>query len=165
MGTLGGCANDAGSLRGQGTDEIAIAPVLDALIQMRRSGCVDEPCPIYSVSIYLNGTVVYDGRANVGVIGQRSWKIPSQRVSQLIAEIDAMGFLDTPEKAGTCPDMTRTAVVILDYRPGSTQKTVIHDDRCGSAPISLRALEDSIDRLSEAGRWITRGAVPPGTRG
>jgi hypothetical protein len=154
MGAWAGCASEQGGLRGQGTEQIAIAPVPEALIQMRRSGCVGAPCPIYGVSIFLDGTVVYDGHANVRVPGERRWKISPQRVNQLLKEIDAMGFLDTPERSGICPDSTRTAIVILDYRPGASQKTVIHDARCALAPPALSALEEAIDRMTEAGRWV-----------
>jgi hypothetical protein len=72
-----------------------------------------------------------------------------------------MDFLDTPEGAGICRDATDTAIVILDYRPGGTQKTVIHDDRCGAAPAGMAALEQAIDRLTGAGHLIARPIPPP----
>lgn len=157
------CATERGgvrgqSVRGQGTDEVAIAATPDALIQMRRSGCVDRPCPVYGVSIFLDGTVVYDGVANVGAIGQRTWKVSPDKVSQLVSSIEAMGFLDTPTGAGVCRAATQTAIVILDYRPGCTEKTVLHDDRCPSALPALMTLENAIDRLSGAEQLATQRA-------
>jgi hypothetical protein len=154
-----GCATESNQVAAQGT---AIAAAPEALIQMRRSGCADAPCPVYSVSIYLDGTVVYEGRANVSALGERRWKISSEPINQLLREMAAMDFLDTPEGSGICPDATATAIVILDYHPGSTQKTVIHDERCGGAPPALAALEEAIDRLTGTERWIaTRSTSSP----
>ena len=155
---VSGCATERAGVAGQGTDEVDVAAAPGALIQMRRSGCVGEPCPVYSVAIYLDGTVVYDGRANVGHLGERRWKMPAESINRLLREIDAIDFLDTPERSGICPGATDTAIVIIDYRPGATQKTVIHDDRCGAAPPALAALEKAIDGVTGTARLIARPA-------
>jgi hypothetical protein len=146
----GACASGGqrADVRDQGTDKVAIAAVPDALIQMRRNGCVGQPCPVYGLSIFLDGTVVYEGQANVRISGRRTWRVPPDKINELISAFEAVGFLDTPEQAGVCPDAQRTAMVILDYRPGRCEKTVIHDDRCPSAPSNLSRLEATIDRLS-----------------
>ena len=145
---IGACASERGDVRDQGTDKVAIAAVPDALIQMRRNGCVGQPCPVYGLSIFLDGTVVYDGQANVLVVGRRTWRVPPDKIDALISAFEEVDFLDTPERAGICPDAQRTAMVMLDYRPGRCEKTVIHDDRCPSAPSNLSRLEATIDRLS-----------------
>ena len=150
MTAIGACASERGGVRDQGTDKMAIAAVPDALIQMRRNGCVGQPCPVYGLSIFLDGTVIYDGQANVRVVGRRTWRVPPEKIDKLISAFEEVDFLDTPERTGVCPDAQRTAMVILDYRPGRCEKTVIHDDGCPSAPSSLSRLEATIDRLSGA---------------
>ena len=135
-------------MRDQGTDKVAIAAVPDALIQMRRNGCVGQPCPVYGLSIFLDGTVVYDVQANVRIAGRRAWRVPPDKINELISAFEEVDFLDIPEQAGLCPDAQRTAIVLLNYRPGRCEKTVIHDDRCPSAPSNLSRLEAAIDRLS-----------------
>ena len=160
--TIGACASTNQGLRG---DKIAIADTPEALIQMRRSGCMDLPCPVYGVSIFLDGTVIYDGQANVGFVGRRTWRVSPDNVNRLISTLDAMDFLDTPEKAGTCGDGPKAAIVVLNYRPGGCEKTVIHDSHCRSAPSSLGELEAAIDRLSGAERQAGSIAMsPPVTR-
>jgi hypothetical protein len=150
MMAIGACASGGrrGDVRDQGTEKAIIAAVPDALIQMRRNGCVGQPCPVYGLSIFLDGNVVYDGQANVRVVGRRTWRVPPDKIDGLISAFEEVDFLDTPERAGVCPDAQRTAMVILDYRPGRCEKTVIHDDRCPSAPSNLSRLEAVIDRLS-----------------
>jgi hypothetical protein len=153
---------------GRKTNQLAaMSDTAGALIQMRRSGCPPERCPAYSVSIFIDGTVSYDGRENVGVVGKRYAKLAGERVSELMSAIDAMGFLDIPERCCLCPTAPGSQMVILDYRPGSAQKTVIHEEGCSSAPAAVIALEQAIDRASGVERWIapavTTAAVAPAT--
>ena len=77
LATLGGCASRrAGSGEGA-TYPVTMAEVPDAVIQMRRSGCLGDLCPVYSVSIFQDGSVVYEGRAHVAVGGVRRGAISS----------------------------------------------------------------------------------------
>jgi hypothetical protein len=149
-----GCAHNRASDSGQGAEQLASRP--DALIQMRRGGCPPDVCPVYSVSIFLDGTVAYDGQANVAVLGHRTAKLSPERLNDLLSQIEAMDFLDTSEEACVCPDaMDKAHMVILDYRPGSMVKTVLHDDACGSAPPALRAIERTIDQATGVERWTS----------
>jgi hypothetical protein len=147
-----GCAHNRASETGQGAEQLASRP--DALIQMRRGGCPPGVCPVYSVSIFLDGTVAYDGQANVAVVGHRTGKLAAARLDELLSQIEAMDFLDSAEQCCVCPDATEKAhLVILDYRPGSTAKTVLHDDACGLAPPTMSAIERSIDDAAGVARW------------
>lgn len=149
-----GCACNKASATGQGAEQLASRP--DALIQMRRGGCPPGVCPVYSVSIFLDGTVAYDGQANVAVLGHRTAKLTAQRLNDLLSQIEAMDFLDSAEQCCVCPDSTEKAhLVILDYRPGTTAKTILHDEACGLAPPTMSAIERSIDTAAGVERWTT----------
>jgi len=149
---LPACAAVPPVVNGRHAAEIVLPDEPDALIQMRRQGCVDEPCPIYSVSIFPDGTAVYDGRANVGVIGRRPVRLASGDLSALISSIDAMNFLDSALDCCVCPEAADPNLVTLDYRPGPVIKTVQHDQRCAKAPAAFSALEKEIDLSTGAGR-------------
>jgi hypothetical protein len=152
LSTTIGCAHNNASDVGQGTEQLASTS--DSLIQMRRGGCPPRTCPVYSVSIYLDGTVVYDGRANVGTIGRRTARLSAERLNDLLSQIEAMGFMDTSDRCCVCPNAAAGAHrVILDYRPGATYKTVLHDDACSAAPPALSAIERSIDRAAGVEQW------------
>jgi hypothetical protein len=166
LATAGGCGNAGTGSAGTVSEQLAAMPSSnDALIQMRRGGCgPGGQCPIYSVSIFTDGTVTYDGRANVATIGQRRAKLSCALVNELISAIDAMHFLDSAEQCCVCPEATGSALVILDYRPGAIPKTVFHDQGCRSAPAAMSALEEAIDRTAEVERWtkpvLARKAPP-----
>ncbi len=140
------------AVAGGHAEEIVLAAQTDALIQMRRYGCTAEPCPVYEVSIFSDGTAVYDGRANVGVIGRRQARLASGELNALITALDAMKFLDSAEDCCTCPKADDQRLVTVDYRPGTVVKTVQHDQNCSRAPSALWALEREIDRSTGAGR-------------
>lgn len=151
-----GCASTGGA--GAGDRSLSLpAESPDALVQMRRSGCATEPCPVYGVAIFADGTVVYDGRANVFTIGQRRAKASPDGVAKLIAAIDAMDFLDTPDGCCACPDVSVTPAqpVILDYRPGSASKTVMLDAGCLSLPPAMSALQREIEQVAGVAQWTT----------
>jgi hypothetical protein len=168
MAAGGGCASVGAASAGSGIENLAVMPDHpDALIQMRRSACAVGPCSSYGVSIFLDGTVVYDGRKDVGVIGQRKAQVPPERVSELISMIDSIGFLDLPQSCCLCHGTSAYQMVTLDYRPGSVQRTVLHDTGCTSA---LTDLERLIDSVAGTQRWTAlavaaettpaQGAVP-----
>jgi hypothetical protein len=129
---------------------------------MRRVGCVaDGRCPIYSVSIFGDGTVTYEGRANVAVVGARREKIPVERLADLVSRIETVGFLDSPEQCCVCEDSDDSGrMVVLDYRPGGVEKSIVNDDTCRAAPASMRELERAIDDATEIQRWT----LGPGAR-
>jgi Domain of unknown function (DUF6438) len=152
---VGGCGNAGGAAAGRGADRLAVLrDNPEALIQMRKSACAPDRCSVYSVSIFGDGNVTYEGQANVAVVGQRRSKISSDRLSELISAIDAMDFLDLPASGCVCSAGTGRQMVTLDYRPGSVQKTIVHDSGCWSAPPTLGALEAAIDRATGDAKWI-----------
>jgi hypothetical protein len=156
---LSACASSHSVMVGGKEKEISIPDEPGALIQMRRNGCPDQPCPVYSVAIFSDGTVVYDGRANVGVIGRRTLKVGPSEVNALVTSLEAMDFIDSTDECCVCSDDRPPSLVTLDYRPGTTTKTVIHDQRCPTAPSAFARLESQIDRTTAAERLA---AVPVG---
>jgi hypothetical protein len=149
---LPACAASPPLVNGRHAAEIVLPDEPEALIQMRRQGCASDPCPIYAVSIFSDGTAVYDGRANVGVIGRRHARLSAGDLSALISTLDAMDFLDSASNCCVCPDAVDPSLVTLDYRPGAVTKTVQHDQRCSKAPPAFSALEKEIDLSTGAGR-------------
>jgi hypothetical protein len=144
---------------GCGTQRVAVRAAAmpekpDALIQMQRGGCATEACQVYALSLFADGTVIYDGRANVTTLGQRQAKLSPAQVNQLVSAFDAMNFLDSDDRCCVCPNGVASQPVIIDYRrPGSPQKTVLHDQACSSAPPAMGALERAIDEATDVQRW------------
>ncbi len=153
---IGGCANRGLTARGNAAYPVALPDVPDALVQMRRRGCSGDQCPVYSVSIFEDRSAVYEGRSHVAVIGTRRSTVSSERLSDLISQIEALKFLDSADDCCVCSQTDQKEIVVLDYRPGTIAKTVVHDAQCLSAPPGLRELEEAIDLAAGVESW-TKG--------
>lgn len=142
-----GCASGSASHK-KGVAQIkALGEESGSVVQLRRAGCASGDCPVYSVAVFMDGTTVYEGRANVAVMGERRTKLPPDRVSELINAMGKADFLNTPEECCMCPDAKRPRLVMIDYRPGLARKSILHDETCGAAPDALNGLTDTIERL------------------
>jgi hypothetical protein len=117
---------------------------------------------VFSVSVFLDGTVIYEGRSNVAVIGERRATLPVERVGELVVAIQEAKFLDNPDNCCSCEDAARSNIVMIDYRPGHAQKSVVHDQACRSAPLAMNTLTSTIERLTAVDRWTT--ALPATAR-
>ena len=153
---VGGCAGRAVIAGGNGAYPVAIPELPDALVQMRRRGCSGDQCPVYSVSIFEDQSVVYEGYSRVAVLGTRRGAISSEGLSGLISQVEAVKFLDRSDDCCVCSQTQQSEIVVLDYRPGSIAKTIVHDAQCPSAPAGLRELEQAIDLATGVERW-TKG--------
>jgi hypothetical protein len=153
---IGGCASRGATAGANAAYPVAMPDVPDALIQMRRRGCAGDQCPVYSVSIFDDRSAVYEGRSHVAVIGTRRGAVSSERLSDLISQIEALKFLDSADDCCVCPQTDQNEIVVLDYRPGGIAKTVVHDAQCLSAPPGLRELEEAIDLAAGVETW-TKG--------
>lgn len=151
---MGGCASTKAS--GPTVDD-ALARRPEAAIQLRSDGCDDGHCPVYSVSIYMDRSVVYRGGANVVLVGQRATKVTSAGLEALVTQLEKMDFIDTPEHCCDCPDAPddpKATKVVIDYRPGGVEKEVVVDERCRSLPDAIRSLTAQIEAVTAIGPLI-----------
>jgi Domain of unknown function (DUF6438) len=161
-----GCASTRAS--GPAVDD-ALACRPEALIQLRSDGCDSGRCPVYGVSIFADGSVVYRGGANVAFIGQRRSKIPEANVATLVTALEKMDFIDTPEHCCDCPDASddpKAAKLVIDYRPGGVEKEIVVDDRCAAVPDVVRGLTGQIQAMTSIATFIAPPTTPanPTTR-
>jgi hypothetical protein len=110
--------------------------------------------------VFLDGTVIYDGRSNVAVVGQRRATMPADGVGKLIVALQEARFLDNPDNCCSCPDAAQSNIVVIDYRPGHTEKSIVHDQACATAPLAMNTLTSTIERLTAVQRWTGAAAAP-----
>ena len=126
--------------------------IKDVLITLERTACKGK-CPVYTLSIYGNGTVVYEGKDYVKVQGRQTTAISEDQVRQLIAEfqkVDYFALEDSYEEfMATDMPSTYTSLTV-----GGKTKTVRHYHGDFSAPEELTALEDRIDDIVNSDQWV-----------
>ena len=126
-------------------------------ITLARSECFG-PCPMYKVEIHGDGTVKFKGRKYVTALGTSRYKIPVARVRELVAEFYKIDFFALKDEYTqiVLPD---GGIEMANDLPGATvtiklggrKKSVF--DYYGT-PQSVRQLEDKIDEVSGADKFI-----------
>jgi TonB family protein len=119
-------------------------------IQLRRTGCYG-PCPVYSVHLYGDGRVEYQGDRYVGVSGIRNYRVESSRVLGLAREFYERGFFNFcasyRERATDLPTVNTSIQV------ASVSKVVsVYGDR---APEGLEELDQQIERIANLTPLVT----------
>ena len=96
----------------------AAGPVLT----FERTPCYGS-CPAYSMEVYADGRVAYEGRHSVPMMGKRDLKLPAGTVAEMLRQAQQAHF-ETFEKAylSGATDMSSTIVAIR--QPDGTLKKV-----------------------------------------
>lgn len=122
------------------------------IISLQRTTCFGT-CPSYEITIYENGTVVYEGRDFVGAIGTRKTNIGEEKVQQLVAKIESIGYFSLQdnyvEVMATCNSSAITYVKI-----GEKEKRISHYNGDFNAPGELFSVEEAIDEMVNSRQWI-----------
>lgn len=117
----------------------------DIEITLERTACYGS-CPVYSVTIFGDGTVIYDGKQYVRIEGKRIYDIPIEDVEKLVAEFYQVGYFSLDDKYDT--PITDHPTIITSIRVGNETKTV--SNYANSAPDRVHELEKNIDELTNS---------------
>jgi hypothetical protein len=123
------------------------ADTIDA-ITMHRSACHGR-CPVYSVTVKSDGTVLFHGLEHVKAVGDSTQHIPVARVAELAKAIDDLGYWTwknqyLSEEDGCAAVATDHPGVDIEVRRGGVTKRVSYYYGCKGLPVA-----DQIDRLSK----------------
>jgi hypothetical protein len=127
------------------------------VVTLERTACFGS-CPVYRISVFPSGAVLYEGRAHVGHLGKATGQVPAETVNALLSELDRAGFFSFADRyAAAEPRCGRYATdlptAITTVRLGGRMKRIEHDYGCGAAPGALRVLERRIDEVLNSGKW------------
>lgn len=124
---------------------------------LAREACFGS-CPVYTVTIYTDGTVEFNGERFVDVEGEQTTTIDPAVVEQMIAGFEAAGYFEwndeyTEMRVSDLPYFTSSAT-----RDGET-KQIRHYAGDENAPLLLSYLENWIDYAANTAQWT--GASEP----
>ena len=121
----------------------------DVIITMYRSVCFGA-CPVYSLTIYGNGTVVYEGEMYVNVIGKQTSEISQEKIQEIVDEfyrIDYFSLDDVYDEP-----ISDIQHKITSIRINGKYKSIYN--RWG-APMELNELENKIDEITNSKQWVS----------
>jgi hypothetical protein len=122
-------------------------------IRLERTACFGS-CPVYSVTLYDDGTVIFDGKDHTQV-GKHGAHVAASEVRALADELTRAGFftLEWNEQCGK-GKYTDLPGANVTLRVAGRKRTIQHDhgDRC--MPDVLDKLEQRIDEVAGTSRWL-----------
>src|SRR5579871_5674807 len=136
----------ASAIQAQAATQTVNAPV----ITLERTACFGT-CPVYTVEIYADGTVKYNGEKFVQVMGEQTSQINPQTVTAMVAAFREAGYFDWDDfNSMTISDLPSVITSVTDN--GVTHRIERYTGD-SSAPLSLIYLEQWIDAMANTQLW------------
>ena len=121
-------------------------------VTLERTPCFGR-CPVYTVTIYGDGTVRYEGKEHVKVKGSQTRVISPDRVRQLVAEIERAGYFSLND-AYNAYMVTDAPSAITSVTVEGRTKRVNHYLGDRNAPKELLVLENRVDEVAGSADWV-----------
>lgn len=120
-------------------------------ITLERGPCFGA-CPIYTLTLYEDGTVAYAGERFVTVTGEQTSQIDPETVQAMVDAFAEAGYFDWDEayQEATVTDLPTVTTSVT--RDGQTHQIVRYAGD-PNAPLALPFLEQWIDEMTGSGQW------------
>jgi hypothetical protein len=149
-----GCITTGKNLGENAAKEELSSPVSPEklVITLERTGCYGN-CPVYSLTINGEGTVVYHGKDFVKTKGVKETTISMESIYQILAEFEEAEYFSLKESyiGFGKSDMPHANTSIS---LGNRTKSIKHYLGDQNAPKKLTELENQIDEIVNSAQWI-----------
>ncbi len=120
----------------------------DIRITLEHNGC-SKTCPIYSVIINGDGTVLYKGLKNVKEIGKQEYEISVDTITELNKFLFELDHGKIKTEYGSQDGAENTVIITIEF--GNAQRIVIYDN---SGPELLKQFEEKIEEIAMIKEFI-----------
>lgn len=120
-------------------------------ITLERTACFGS-CPIYTITIYDNGDVVYKGDRFVTVTGEQKSQLDPETVKLMVKAFEDAGYFDWKEAYDTQTVTDMPSIITSVTSNGKTHRIVRYAGD-SSAPLALPFLEQWIDTMTASNLW------------
>ena len=124
----------------------------ELLASIERTACFGW-CPIYKLTVFRDGSVLYEGEDYVKIKGKATGQLAPEQVSALDDLFQKNGYLALHDKY-TDYSVTDMPSVNTSYSSGGKTKKIEHYLGDEHAPKELGAVEDGIDKIVHVEQWI-----------
>ena len=136
----------------------------ESIITLQRTACFGT-CPIYTITIYGDGRIIYNGDDFVEATGEQTAQISPEQVQELV-EFMTNGGYQTLQDEYTNFNVTDMPSAITSLTMNGETKRIEHYFGDESAPLILHQIENRIDLLANSSQWtgqnpdeMSRGVV------
>jgi len=141
--TLGACGNSQATAN----DNLE-----NVKITLERTECYGF-CPVYTLTILGDGTVIYNGEDHVRILGEKEIQIDRSKIEKLVNKFETCGYFSFNNEY-TERTITDAPTVISSIKLDGKTKTVKHYHGDFNAPEKLTELEVYIDEIIDTSQWI-----------
>lgn len=120
------------------------------VITLERTPCFGS-CPVYTITIFADGTVTYQGENFVDVTGEQTLTLDAATVAMMVETFADAGYFDWQDAYDTRTVSDMPSVITSVTRDGETHRIVRYTG--DSAPLALPYLETWIDQMTESFLW------------
>lgn len=132
------------SVNAQGADA-------NPVITLERTACFGT-CPVYTVSIFEDGTVTYEGENFVTVTGTETSEIAPETVALMVEAFAEAGYFDWEEAYDQQSVSDLPTIITSVTRDGVTHRITRYTGD-NTAPLALAFLEQWIDDMTNTSLW------------
>ena len=141
----------ATSCTGNQTATPASSDLEDVIITLERTACKGT-CPVYTLTIYGSGTVIYEGKDYVKTKGNVESTIKEEKIEQLVSEFEKIDYFSLNDSY-VQRVITDAPSAITSIALGGETKSITHYHGDLNAPEELEELEDKIDEIVNSDQW------------
>jgi hypothetical protein len=124
----------------------------EVVITLERTECFGT-CPVYRLTVYGYGAVIYEGIRFSQVQGTMKTTISEEKIKHLVSEFQKLDYFSLRESYEE-RNVTDMPFAITSLTINGNKKTVRHYHGDLSTPKELTELEDKIDEIVNTNQWI-----------
>jgi len=124
----------------------------ETIITLERTICCGR-CPVYKLTIFGNGAVMYNGLEFVAITGRHMANLTEDKIQRLIGAFKKADFFSLNNSYVEFMRI-EDPFAITSLTINGKKKRVRHYHGDNSAPHQLRILEDEIDEIVGTDQWV-----------
>lgn len=123
-------------------------------ITLSRSGCYGR-CPVYTIEVHGDGTVLYDGKINVAHKGKHTAKISHASLVELVGFFRKADYFSLRDRyvSGITDNPAYETSISFD---GLSKSVLDYVGQTVGMPPTVSDVEAAIDLLSGTSKWVGR---------
>ncbi len=128
-----------------------------ALVFMMRTPCFGE-CPHYEATFYDNGTLIYEGRRHVPVLGRYRYQVPAAEIEAILTRARQIGYADMKAQYPSLAQDLPSTISRMNFNGEEKEIQAVEGE-----PADLRAFHQELHEQIMEKVQSARGDSLPGT--
>ncbi|WP_035563613.1 DUF6438 domain-containing protein [Hymenobacter sp. IS2118] len=120
------------------------------VLTFERTACMGK-CPTYTMQVYADGRVMYEGRRYVPLMGQRDLKLPAATVADMLRKAQEAQFDQFEDRYAAYTTDLPSTIIGIQQPNGLLKKVVIIEGAPENVNKLVASLGTQLDQLAKVG--------------